>query len=553
LEDRVIVADWLHGQATRAAQRPALLPDGAPPVTWAELDADASSLAAALAAAGVKHGERVAAVLRNGRTLVALLHASARVRALLVLVDPRLPPSESMALAGATSPALVVGEGATLPAARAVAQCSGACLALSELDAARSGRAAEALRAELARAIAGGAFGAGRELGGEPTIELDAPHTIVFSSGTSGRARPIPLTAGNHLWSALSSAARLGSLADDRWLACLPMAHVGGLSIALRAAIGGASIVLHVGFDADRVARSLLEDDVSLVSLVPTALGRTLDALGEARRDGIRLRAALIGGAGASAELLHRARSRGLSALPTYGLTEAASQVATLAPQQPLGGPGFVGHPLLATRVRIARGDGSLAACGEEGLIEIAGPTISPGVLREGAGRPSAPTAQILGTSLERCCAARGGDPAAPHVEADRLEPLADEDGWLATGDRGWLDAHGGLTVTGRHDDVIVSGGENVSPAEVEAALLELGLAAEAGVASAPDPEWGQAVAAWIVPPPGRSPSLEELRAALRGRLAPHQLPRRLFLVDALPKTALGKVRRKALRDAAER
>jgi len=129
------------------------------------------------------------------------------------------------------------------------------------------------------------------------------------------------------------------------------------------------------------------------------------------------------------------------------------------------------------------------------------------------------------------------------------VRPLA-PDGWLRTGDRGALDERGCLTVLGRADDVVVTGGENVAPEEVEAALLAHPRVADAGVAGVPDPEWGQAVCAFVVARPGPAPTLEELRSACAGRLAPYKLPRRLVVLDALPRTTSGKLRRRALADS---
>jgi O-succinylbenzoic acid--CoA ligase len=268
---------------------------------------------------------------------------------------------------------------------------------------------------------------------------------------------------------------------------------VGGLAVLLRSAIAGTTVVLHPRFDAAAVVHALLRDRITMVSLVPTMLARVLDRL-----DGRppALRCVLVGGAGAPPHLLAAARAQGLPVAPTYGLTEAASQVATLAPGEPADEPGDVGAPLWPTEVRIA----------DDGEILVRGPTVAPA-----------------------CVAA---------------------DGWLHTGDAGRLSPGGRLVVRGRRDDVIVTGGENVDPAEVEAALARHPLVAEVAVAGRPDPEWGQAVVAWVVPRGGARLTLAELREACRPWLAPYKLPRRLILVDALPRTASGKVRRQALSDA---
>ncbi len=452
----MIVPDWLRRQAAVRPQHPAVIADDVT-LTYAALDRRVDDVARRLRAMSLP---RVGVQLPNGLPLVTLIHAAGRAGVALVLLDPRSPADETRA------------------------QCDAAgvtCVLRSDVLATPPPAPPK-----------------------EPAIDLEVPHTIVFTSGTSGPAKPVVLTGGNHLWSALGSAARLGAHADDRWLACLPLWHVGGLAIVLRAVIHGATIVLQAGVDVERVARAVTDAGVTLLSLVPTALHRLLDV-----RPSPRLRCALIGGAAASPALLERAHAAGWPVAPTYGCTEAASQVATATPGTYAG----VGHPLLATSVRVLRDDGTEAAVDEDGVIEIAGPTVTPGYLEAG------------GTI--RAVAAGG---------------------WFRTGDLGRRDASGALHVLGRRDDVIVTGGENVAPAEVEAALALAPDVAEVAVAGVDDDEWGRAVAAWVVARPGCTPSLDALRAGARAHLAPYKLPRRLFVVAALPRTAAGKVRRAALR-----
>jgi O-succinylbenzoic acid--CoA ligase len=477
----VIVPDWLERQAAVRPDHPALV-TAAGSLGFRALEARVALLARRLRAAGIGPGARVGALLGNEIPLVELVHAVPRAGAALVLLDPRLSPAEVAQQAAQARVQLVVAGAASEPAGRAAAAASGA------------------------RLIAVDALDKGAPVGAEPAppvLDLDAPHTVVFTSGTAGTPKGVVLTAGNHLWSALGSAARLGAHRDDRWLACLPLTHVGGLSIVLRGAITGTTVVLHDHFEAGAVARALAVDGVTLVSLVPTALARLLPLLGAAPA----LRCVLVGGAAADPELLAAARARGLPLAPTYGLTEAASQVATAAP----GDAGLL--PLLHTSVRIRGAGGRSVAPGEAGEIQVCGPTVSPG-----------------------------------HLAADGTLRAIATDGWLCTGDRGRLGPDGALTVLGRADDVIVTGGENVDPEEVEAALLRHPEVAEAAVAGVADPEWGQAVAAWVVPRAGAHPTLDALRAAARDHLASYKLPRHLIVVDSLPRTATGKVRRVALR-----
>jgi O-succinylbenzoic acid--CoA ligase len=313
--------------------------------------------------------------------------------------------------------------------------------------------------------------------------ELDSVALLVRTSGTSARPREVPLTYGNFLWSAIGSAVALGSDPADRWLCTLPLVHVGGLSIVLRSAIYATTAVIHERFSADEVVGALMERDISLVSVVATTLRRLLDA-GLAAPPA--LRCALAGGGPVPEALIERAREARVVVSQTYGLTEACSQVAT---QRPGEGAPNCGPPLFCTRVRVS----------EDGEILVSGPTVSPGV----------------------------------------------DGGLLATGDLGSIAADGSLTVIGRRSETIVSGGENVAPAEVEAVLEQHPAVIEAGVYGARDERWGEAVHAVVVT---RSPVVAaELLAHCRSRLPGFKVPKRVDFVASLPRTASGKLQRFAL------
>jgi O-succinylbenzoic acid--CoA ligase len=295
---------------------------------------------------------------------------------------------------------------------------------------------------------------------------------VVHTSGTTGAPRPVELERSNIEANALGSAVALGLDPDERWLCPLPLSHVGGLMVLLRSAIYATTAVLG---PADALG------DVTLASLVPTQLHRLLDAPPEAPR----LRAILLGGAGASTALLERAAAAGLPVAPTYGLTQACSQVTVAEP----GDTETSGFPLEGVDVEIAA----------DGEILVRGPVVAGG-------------------------------------------------GTLHTGDLGRLDERGRLIVTGRLSELIVSGGENVAPAEVEAVLEQHPAVAEAGVFGRPDPEWGEAVVAAVVPRTGAPLDAEELRVFCRARLAGFKVPKSIEEVHDLPRTASGKLRRGALR-----
>jgi O-succinylbenzoic acid--CoA ligase len=320
-------------------------------------------------------------------------------------------------------------------------------------------------------------------------FDPDALATVVHTSGTTAAPKPVELTIGNWSWNALGSALALGLDPRERWLCALPLSHVGGLSILIRSAIYGTTVELHERFDAPAVVHAIHQQGVTLVSLVATTLQRALDAgLRGSSRAG-SLRCALLGGGPRAPALAQHAREAGVPVAQTYGMTEACSQVTTSPP----GEPETAGRPLYGQRVAI----------GDDGEILVAGPTVARGA--------------------------------------------AGEDGWLRTGDLGALDARGRLTVSGRKSETIVTGGENVAPAEVEAALLAHPAVADAGVHGRPDAQWGEALVATVVLHEGGRAEAEELRVHVASRLARYKVPKEVVFAAQLPRTASGKLLRREL------
>ena len=302
---------------------------------------------------------------------------------------------------------------------------------------------------------------------------------IVPTSGSSGRPRLVELGRGAVQAAVSASLRALAAGTGDGWVSCLPLAHIGGLLVVLRGALGGAPLLFRGPAELDPAA------GFPFVSVVPTQLSRSLDA-------GIDLggyRTLLVGGGGMDAALRSRLAAAGAPSVVTYGLTQSC------------GGVVYDGLPLPGVSVRI----------GEGGEIQLGGPTLLRGY-RDGSG---------AGLTA---------------------------DGWLPTGDAGRLDGDGRLHVRGRLDDLIVTGGENVWPGDVEAALRSHPSVADCAVFGRPDPSWGQRVVAAVIPRDrGAPPTLEALRAHVGALLGRHQAPRELLLVDSLPRTALGKVRRAGL------
>jgi O-succinylbenzoic acid--CoA ligase len=443
----MLVEAWLPRAAAARPDHVALeTPAGA--CSYAELLAGASATAASLAERGARTGERVAIALEPGLAFACALHGCMLLGAVAVPVDLRLSTSERAAIA------------------------AGCALSVEQ-------------------PLIGGA-GEGRTIAEAARHELDATAVVIHTSGTSSAPKPIELTYGNLLWSALGSAVALGLDAEERWLCALPLSHVGGLSILVRSAIYATTAVVHERFETERVLRALREQQVTLVSLVATTLARLLDA---GLADPPALRCALTGGGPVPAALVARARAAGVPVSMTYGLTESCSQVTTAPVAALARGDYGAGPALFCTRVQIA----------EDGEILIAGPTVAPGAIAR--------------------------------------------DGWLHSGDLGALDEQGRLTVSGRKADTIISGGENVAPSEVEAVLERHPDVLEAAVVGLPDERWGEAVTAIVVAREGRALDQESLRAHCASALAPYKVPKRVILREqTLPRTRSGKLLRRALR-----
>ncbi|MBW2272574.1 MAG: o-succinylbenzoate--CoA ligase [Deltaproteobacteria bacterium] len=445
----------------------------------------------------MSRGDVVALHLGSGLAQLELLHAMPLVGAVLLPLNLRL-----------TAPELVHplrDSGARLLIHDASEVALRSCEALPQFEALElpDGRAPS----ELARELPALPFSPDAQ---QAPLDLTAPLALLYTSGTTGLAKGALLSHRNFLSSAAASAALLGNGADDRWLLCMPLFHVGGLSILLRSVLAGSTAVIHERFDAEAVAHAIDEEQISIVSLVPAMLERLLVARGE-RAAPPQLRCILLGGAAASPGLLERARELGYPVAPTYGLTEACSQVATRPPGRAAADSTGL-HPLPGLGVRIVDEKGAAQPPDAVGEICVRGPMVMSGYWKR------------------------------PDASASALR-----EGWLHTGDMGELDAGGRLRVLDRRDDLIVSGGENVYPAEVEAALLDHDAIVEAAVAGVADADFGARPVAWLVLHEGAELDAEALREHCRARLAAYKVPLRFHRVDCLPRNAAGKLLRREL------
>lgn len=434
-------------------------------LTYRELESAVRRACGGLSDAGVGAGDRIGLWAAPGPDMVAALWAVARLGASMVPLNTRWTPRQAAQAAADVNCRFVISDDTAL-----------------EMD-------ADLLSLDALVE------------GDEAPIDdahPDQPWYVVFTSGSAGSARAVVFTGTNIAAAVKASERRLGNGRYDRWLAVLPMFHVGGLSILWRSARAAGTVVLD-SFDPVGTA-SRLQGDVTFASLVPTLLRRLIDT-GQ-RFNG--LRAVLVGGGPLDPGLAAEASAAGLPVVASYGMTEMASQVATQRPDDgDVGGPL---PPLEGVEVRVVSDDGSTLPAGEPGMIEVRGPMLSPG-----------------------------------YVDGAVIE------GWLRTSDQGRLDEAGNVVVEGRADWVINSGGEKIRPEPIEAMLEAHPAVAAVAVYGEPHPEWGETVTAAVVATSDPMPSEEELVAYLAERLASFEIPRSWRFVDELPRTALGKLDRGAL------
>ncbi len=493
---------WL---AQRAETRPDALAVAADGTTWtyAQLTAEVRRRAARLRSRGIDRGARVGIVGENSLDWISTAHAVWWLGATLVPLHTRATDAELEAQLTQVPLALLVSDRKLFQTAPSPPDATPAVLTFDELGRSRTDDCSPA------------------------QLRPDDVLTVLFTSGTTGQSKAVPLTVQNHLASATASENRLGRRADDHWLCCLPLCHIGGLAIVLRSVIYGTSFELLPGFDAARVADLLAHRPVTLASFVPTMLHRILDQV-----DGpiaSQLRAVLVGGGPISAEELREARRRGMPVLPTYGMTEACSQLATLELEEssPDGDDHLhtAGKALSGVELRVERPDGTPAEPGESGVIWARGPMLTSGYLTN-------------------------GQPADDGLDQSRFRGR-----WFRTEDVGSIDADGYLAIEHRKSALIVSGGENIDPTEVERVLRGLDAVADAVVVGVDDDEWGELVHALVVPQPEEADFqqlIEELAATCRAQLARFKVPRRWAVIEQVPRTASGKIRRRFARKLAD-
>lgn len=335
-------------------------------------------------------------------------------------------------------------------------------------------------------------------------LDLEEVFTIIYTSGTTGFPKGVLHTYGNHWWSAIGSALNLGLNKEDKWLIPLPIFHVSGLSTSIKSVIYGMPIYILEKFDVKKVHDAIMSKNVTIVSVVTVMVQKLLNELGDGCYPN-SLRCMLLGGGPAPKPLLEKAKERGIPIFQSYGMTETSSQIVTLSPQDALEKLGSAGKPLFPAQLQI---DGNRED--SIGEILVKGPMVTKGYYK--------------------------------NEEANKKSLL---NGWLKTGDMGYLDADGFLYVVDRRKDLIISGGENIYPSEIESVLSGMEQVKEAGVTGLADETWGQVPIAFIVK--RQDVTASEIFSFLRQRLAKYKIPKEIHFVEELPRNASNKLVRSML------
>ena len=488
------LSHWFAERALRTPERKALHFEGRD-WTYAQCQQEIEDVAARLAALGVTKGERVAFLGHNQPMFLFAMFAAARLGAIFTPLNFRLTgPELAFMLEDSGARVLIVDEAHREVIAPQVERLGGLKAVLAAERPQQWTEDAPPPAAQVA-------------------LREDDVALIMYTSGTTGRPKGAMLTHGNFWWNNTSGMHAMDVYADDVTLVAAPIFHIGGLNVTtLMALQKGAHVLLHRTFDPARALADIAAHRVTTMFGVPAMFLFMAHQPNFAESDLSSLRLLVVGGAPCPLPLLKTYLARGISMQQGYGLTETAPMVSFLSPEHALRKVGSSGRTPLFVEVRI---EGSGGKPGAQGEILVRGPNVFKGYWGQ------------------------------PEASAKAIDP----DGWFHTGDAGFLDEEGFLTISDRIKDMIITGGENVYPAEIESELMRHPAIAEVGVIGEPDARWGERVVAVIALKPGAKLALEELRDFAAERLAAYKLPRRLEFVAALPRNATGKILKQRLRE----
>ncbi|MCK4485675.1 MAG: o-succinylbenzoate--CoA ligase [Desulfobacterales bacterium] len=343
-------------------------------------------------------------------------------------------------------------------------------------------------------------------------INPDKEASVIFTSGTKGIPKGVILTNGNYYYNALASNLNLKLAAGDCWLLSLPLYHVGGLSILHRCALAGASVYVTHGFNCEEINSLIEASRITHLSLVPTMVQRLIESRGNKPMP-YTVKVILLGGAPAPKKMVEKIRLLRLPVLTTYGMTESASQITSMSPGDPADKLSTSGKPLKHVQLRIVDSEGKDVPPGVQGEIIVKGKTLFRGYLNRDVWRKW------------------------------------HDDQWFITGDKGYFDSDGYLTVTGRVDDMFVSGGENIYPGEIEVEAASYPHIRACAVLAVDDTEWGKRPVLFVEPVETVEFNEQDMAAYLKTRLPKIKIPEKIISLNRLPRAAIGKIDYAALRE----
>ena len=496
------LSDWIERRAGTAPHKVA--------VRFAGAEVGYAALARRIGAAArvlerelsVRRGDRVAHLGYNSLEMLVLLFACARTGAIFTPLNWRLAPPEHAFILEDSGASLLIAEPAFAGHVAAIGEAATGITRVS-LGAAPDGW------------LSWPALVAARDGDHAANASGDDPLLLVYTSGTTGRPKGALLTQDALYWNALNSTAMHELSEADHVLTTIPMFHVGGINIqTLPVLHAGGTVTLHPRFEADAVLEAIERDRPSLTVLVPPMMAALLDHPRWETADLSSLRVVTTGSSIVPLPLIRGFHARGLPVIQVYGTTETAPIATCLSRADAKRKIGSAGRPAMHCEVRLVDDAGGEVAPGQPGEILIRGPN----VMREYWGDKAATAAAL-------------------------------RDGWFHSGDIGHLDADGYLYVDERKGDMIISGGENIYPAELEAVLAECPRIAECAVVARPDARWGEVPVAVVAPRDGAAIDAAAVLGLFEGRIARFKHPRDVLFLDTLPRNAMGKVQKFRLRE----
>ncbi|WP_174614109.1 o-succinylbenzoate--CoA ligase [Virgibacillus ihumii] len=467
------IPHWLTKQADLAPDKIAIEHEDGSTISFSELKDSSRRFAKKLVQLGISTGSRVGILSVNHSDMVIAVHALSYLGAVAVMLNTRLADDElNYQIHDADVATVLVQEHGS--------QLDASVYTFSEIKKLEE-----------------------KEIPLHEELNLDEVFTIIYTSGTTGFPKGVMHTYGNHWWSAVSSMLNFGLDKDDKWLAVLPIFHVGGLSIFLRSVIYGIPAYLMGKFDEHAVNDAIMTKNITIASVVPVMLKKMVNALDD-RDYPKNFRSVLLGGGPASKSLLEKARAHKVPVFQSFGMTETSSQIVTLSPDNALDKLGSSGKPLFPAQLEIGPSEDGI------GEIFVKGPMVTKGYFNN----------------------------------KDATEKVF-ADGWLSTGDLGYVDEDGFLFVVDRRKDLIISGGENIYPSEIEAILSRLNSIREVAVAGVESEEWGQVPVAFVVK--NSETTAEEILEFAKSHIARYKLPKEIYFIDSLPRNASNKIVRTKL------